>query len=197
MKILLLAALLALTNAVSEIDMLDAYYLTKTSSCDYYDVQAWKCPSCSYPTIKDSVQTKVITDFTTGGQVVVNYNPTAKRIQIAFRGSKNIANWLANLSYGQVAFYPSVCLDCKVHAGFLDSYNAVSAAITDQVKLLQKQWGAANPLFITGHSLGGALASIAAVDLAIKFPNTKISLFTFGSPRTANRQFFNFFTLKT
>ena len=43
-------------------------------------------------------------------------------------------------------------------------------------------------LLITGHSLGGALATFASVDIMeqIEFYNT-ISMYTFGSPRTGNQ----------
>jgi len=43
-------------------------------------------------------------------------------------------------------------------------------------------------LLITGHSLGGALATFASVDIMeqIEFYNP-ISMYTFGSPRTGNQ----------
>lgn len=42
-------------------------------------------------------------------------------------------------------------------------------------------------LFITGYSLGGALATIAAMDLKEKFnPSNKMMLYTYGQPRVGN-----------
>ena len=38
-------------------------------------------------------------------------------------------------------------------------------------------------LLITGHSLGGAMANLCALDLAASDPDMKVSLYTYGSPR--------------
>ena len=40
-----------------------------------------------------------------------------------------------------------------------------------------------------GHSLGGALATLAAFDIAKELRLTDISVVTFGAPRTGNRAF--------
>lgn len=48
---------------------------------------------------------------------------------------------------------------------------------------------------MTGHSLGGALATMAAMDIRLDFPMIpldKITFYTFGSPRTGNRAFTDF-----
>jgi len=39
----------------------------------------------------------------------------------------------------------------------------------------------------TGHSLGGALSSMAAVALKHNFPNTEIRMYSYGAPRTGNK----------
>lgn len=44
-------------------------------------------------------------------------------------------------------------------------------------------------LVVTGHSLGGALASIASVSLKANFPFTPLKLFTFGQPRTGSPEY--------
>ena len=41
----------------------------------------------------------------------------------------------------------------------------------------------------TGHSLGGALATLAAYDLQAEFAFRKLQVYTFGSPRTGNHAF--------
>lgn len=49
------------------------------------------------------------------------------------------------------------------------------------------------PILVTGHSLGGAIATLCAVDIAYRMPDLadKIDLhcYTFGCPRTGNRAF--------
>ena len=55
---------------------------------------------------------------------------------------------------------------------------------------------ASNPtaeIFVTGHSLGGALAVLAAVDIKHNIsPNTKVTLYTYGQPRVGNDEFSDF-----
>ncbi|KAL5536172.1 hypothetical protein ACEPAF_4277 [Sanghuangporus sanghuang] len=47
-------------------------------------------------------------------------------------------------------------------------------------------------LVSTGHSLGGALASIAGISLAANFPGVPLQVFTFGQPRTGNAEYAQF-----
>ena len=42
---------------------------------------------------------------------------------------------------------------------------------------------------VAGHSLGGAMATMAAIDIAKELRLTNISVVTFGAPRTGNRAF--------
>lgn len=45
------------------------------------------------------------------------------------------------------------------------------------------------PWWSAGHSLGGALATLAAFDIAKELRLTDIHVVTFGAPRTGNRAF--------
>lgn len=78
----------------------------------------------------------------------------------------------------------------RVHSGFNEAFNQVLMQI--QQKLNEEQY-ADKPLMITGHSLGGALATIAAKRLT---HNGKIAAcYTFGSPRVGDEEWVS--TLKT
>lgn len=50
----------------------------------------------------------------------------------------------------------------------------------------------AAPLLVTGHSLGGALALLAALDIRALFPSVKVALYTYGQPRVGNLEFSNY-----
>ncbi|KAJ8906818.1 hypothetical protein NDN08_003304 [Rhodosorus marinus] len=70
------------------------------------------------------------------------------------------------------------------HSGFVSAYRSVRQAIRKEVDrlLLERP----RPLFFGGHSLGGALATVASYDLQKQLPNTAMFVFTFGSPRVGN-----------
>jgi len=68
-----------------------------------------------------------------------------------------------------------------VHSGFSEAFDVVSEQVQDA---LNEANIAAKPLFITGHSLGGALATIAAKRLTHK--SGIAGCYTFGSPRVGD-----------
>ena len=73
----------------------------------------------------------------------------------------------------------------KLHTGFYNCY------INDKTNLkLREHCKTLYELVITGHSLGGAMATICAFDLARLYPYLKIKVITFGSPRVGNKNFF-------
>lgn len=66
--------------------------------------------------------------------------------------------------------------DGQIHLGFLNAYEGVRQSVRDHVKRFPDL-----PLYITGHSLGGALATVATKDLDGLAPVA--ACYTFGSPR--------------
>jgi hypothetical protein len=71
----------------------------------------------------------------------------------------------------------------KVHAGFFDAFSSIRQKLLEH-PLLQGP----RPIFITGHSLGGALAILGAIYSAqLKMPLH--SVYTFGQPRVGNAEF--------
>ena len=72
----------------------------------------------------------------------------------------------------------------KVHVGFKDELNKLWPAITVSLANI-------DALYVTGHSLGAAMATIAASRIQTKV----IALVTFGSPRAGNQEFVNSLTV--
>jgi predicted lipase len=72
-----------------------------------------------------------------------------------------------------------------VHHGFLETYNSLKIGIVEYIMELIQVCPTCDFLF-TGHSLGGAMATIAVVDLHRMFGIEAITSFTFGSPRVGN-----------
>lgn len=81
----------------------------------------------------------------------------------------------------------------KIHKGFAVAYAAVGPRLLSIIKKLQDE--RRRPVFLTGHSLGGALASVCSFDLLLRLGLTRKEIFvsTFGAPRVGNRQFWNIY----
>ncbi|KAL6913788.1 hypothetical protein FSHL1_011464 [Fusarium sambucinum] len=116
-----------------------------------------------------------------GGYVATD--SARKEIVLSVRGSINIRNWLTNLDFDQDDC--SLTSGCGVHGGFQRAWNEISAAATAAVAKARK----ANPSFkvvATGHSLGGAVATLAGANLRVG--GTPVDIYTYGSPRVGNTQ---------
>lgn len=104
---------------------------------------------------------------------------------IAFRGSDNFMNWVTDFNMWLVPFQGGKGL---IHKGFYDSVKLMEESID---KLVSKHRDNNQPIYITGHSLGGAQASIAA--FVCKELNGFHYISTFGEPKICNEQLANYF----
>ncbi|MDX1377823.1 MAG: lipase family protein [Anaerolineales bacterium] len=77
-------------------------------------------------------------------------------------------------------------IEGRVHKGFLGAYKSIEKQILRALKKVKDQ-----PIYITGHSLGAALATVATQhlerDQALR--DQIAACYTFGSPRVGNREF--------
>lgn len=101
---------------------------------------------------------------------------------VTFCGTESLYDWFFNLMLWLVACDDGI--EGRVHAGFCCKWKAVSAKVIDAVRRL-----GGSRVLITGHSMGGALASIAAIDIARALPNVDIIVYTFGAPRCGDDRF--------
>lgn len=110
-----------------------------------------------------------------GTQAILVSN--GKFLCLAFRGTE--ATSIKDIKADAKA-KTKTCDSCgKIHTGFSDAYDAVRQDIQS---ILNKPEHANLPLFIAGHSLGGALATIATKKLQTKIA----ACYTFGSPRVGD-----------
>ncbi|MBI2803891.1 MAG: lipase family protein [Planctomycetes bacterium] len=103
---------------------------------------------------------------------------------LSFRGTDNPGGWVSNL-YGAVPVSRPQDYYGKIHPGFADGLNSLwndlhAKLTTDPLK--------DKPLFITGHSRGGALATLAAQSL-VYVGIKPVAVYTYGSPRAGNSTF--------
>lgn len=96
---------------------------------------------------------------------------------VAFRGTMDVAGWIDDLN---IQFTPTPA--GQVHAGFQLAWQVLKLRVQ---KALDGQ-----PCIVTGHSLGGAMATLAALDLPA------LEVVTFGSPRVGGRDFAGNYPLK-
>ncbi|KAK4530913.1 hypothetical protein CCYA_CCYA06G1770 [Cyanidiococcus yangmingshanensis] len=77
----------------------------------------------------------------------------------------------------------------RVHEGFLTSYLSIYQEV--ELEVTRRYKSNPRPILISGHSLGGALANLAALHLAIRLElnDTSMMLTTFGSPRVGDLYF--------
>jgi triacylglycerol lipase len=77
-------------------------------------------------------------------------------------------------------------LDGRIHAGFRNAYESVAKEIEKSILKLKD-----TPLYITGHSLGAALATVATQRLEhhLKIREMIAACYTFGSPRVGDSHY--------
>ncbi|WP_438445254.1 lipase family protein [Gorillibacterium sp. sgz5001074] len=108
---------------------------------------------------------------------------SAARYVLAFRGTEDWEDLRRDASFAQTA-YPYVNGAGFTHRGFTELY----ASVREQVQQLIRRIPAGKPLYVTGHSLGGAIAALCALDAATS-RRIPVYLYTFGSPKPGNADF--------
>ncbi|KAF2142232.1 uncharacterized protein K452DRAFT_28540 [Aplosporella prunicola CBS 121167] len=150
---------------------------------------------------------ELVTSWNTGpllsdscGYIALSHPPSDPRIILAFRGTYSIANTIIDLStipqeyvpypgedkgHGDDApdAKPPKCNNCTVHTGFHTSWintrDKILSAVNETIT--------AHPdykLTLVGHSLGGAVATLAALDFKARGWDPHVT--TFGEPRLGN-----------
>lgn len=117
-----------------------------------------------------------------------------KEIIVAVRGSASLVDVILD---AQALLVPLVSPGIKatsgarVHAGFLAAWDSVAMQVLATVHL-EKKLHPDFSIVTTGHSLGGSIALLAALSLKGSFPVTEVRTYSYGSPRTGNREFAKF-----
>ncbi|EDU49952.1 lipase precursor [Pyrenophora tritici-repentis Pt-1C-BFP] len=125
------------------------------------------------------------TDVT--GFVAVDH--TNQLIVVSFRGSSSLDNWRTNLDMDVTQ--TKLCDDCTAHRGFWQSWLDAK----DRVMPAVQQAAASFPQYkitVTGHSLGAAIATLAAANM--RHDGYTVALYNFGSPRIGGAKISNYIT---
>lgn len=137
----------------------------------------------------------------------------AHAIFISFRGTEKVSynDWDTNFRINKCYNFNNSEEDAKVdkctihfqesnekdpskiqlHEGFCNQFKALynSPQFKDFFKKTLENYPDGIEIFISGHSLGGGTAQIAAFYLANKYKKANVKLYTFGAPRAGNRTF--------
>ncbi|KAJ0232982.1 Phospholipase A1-Ibeta2 [Hirschfeldia incana] len=126
-----------------------------------------------------------------------------REIVIALRGTATLLEWSENFRPNLVSMPepkpdPSDPTRPKVECGFNSLYTTGSQhapSLADSLvgeisRLVDLYAGEELSISVTGHSLGAAIALLAADDIAERVPHAPpVSVFSFGGPRVGNREF--------
>ncbi|KAI5358564.1 Putative fungal lipase-like domain, alpha/Beta hydrolase [Septoria linicola] len=154
---------------------------------------------------KDFPDFELLTTWNTGpllsdscGYIALDHGK--QRIIVAFRGTYSIANTIVDLSTvpqqyvpypgdddsdepSQSAAHEPKCTNCTVHMGFHSSWLNTRKQILPELQA-QLFVHPTYQLTLVGHSLGGAVAALAGLDLLARGFDPVIT--TFGEPRAGN-----------
>lgn len=122
-------------------------------------------------------------------------------IIVAFRGTYSITNAVVDLSTVPQKYVPyppedhgdgvlpdepeKACTNCTVHMGFLLSWQTARRTVLPALKRLHEQYPN-HPIHVIGHSLGGAVGALAALEMKAILGWEHIIVTTFGEPRVGN-----------
>jgi hypothetical protein len=175
----------------------NSVYTYKIDKCDLI-LKAKLCKICYSKTNKLNISRNKMT------RIYDNYifiNETSTRtisylfynknqIDIFFKGTSNMKD-----NYFNFDIYPKSYLSpfIKVHHGFLSKYLSLKEVLLRNINDIMNN-GTIRKITCNGHSSGGAIASIAIIDIynelnIMKINDIIIESITFGSPRVGNNEF--------
>ncbi|KAL9619142.1 MAG: hypothetical protein Q9160_006231 [Pyrenula sp. 1 TL-2023] len=130
-------------------------------------------------------QNSLVTDVT--GYVAVDH--TNSHVVVGFRGSSSLRNYIADLDFPLVP--ADICAGCLVHDGFWNSWLEARDGVMKAIMSIDDSYPDYS-LVVTGHSLGAAIATIAAAQL--RNEGHPAALYTYGSPRVGQLTFAEYVT---
>jgi len=188
----LLAALLPYSAAspppaagYSEAEALQFVYLAGAAYCSA-GLEDWSCDKCGHGRALDHVT--VFHDQHTDIRGYVGRDADRGEAVVAFRGTmpSSMENWVENLDATSEEVEAGDERDGRVHKGFNEAWESVRPAVE---RALARAELRGLPVSVTGHSLGGALATLAARHVAAALGREVAHVYSFGSPRVGNAKF--------
>ncbi|KAK3995359.1 Alpha/Beta hydrolase protein [Cladorrhinum sp. PSN332] len=138
------------------------------------------------------------------GYIAVDHSPdfTQRGLVVAFRGTYSLTNTIVDLSTVPQEYVPypedpddsenggekrkNKCNNCTVHMGFMESWRVAREVVLPALKAAREKHPG-YPVRLVGHSLGGAVAALAAMELKVGLEWEDVTVTTFGEPRIGNQ----------
>lgn len=166
--------------AATTFNFYNAYYLAKLSNLVYQPLEG----------IEGILKSQYgLTQFKSfeAGETQAFLAANKEIVVLVFRGTTSFVDWLTNVRF---VLTPSAV--GKVHLGFNQALDLVWEEIYDTLCTWKDR---DQTLWVTGHSLGGALATLAVDRLTEKLMDVS-GLYTFGQPRVGDKTFADHFDRK-
>ncbi|KAL6613843.1 hypothetical protein ACP70R_036113 [Stipagrostis hirtigluma subsp. patula] len=170
-------------------------YASAIYTADLTQLFTWTCARCG-DMIEGFEMMEIIVDVENCLQAYVGFASDINAVVVVFRGTQenSIQNWIEDLLWKQLDLdYPGMP-EAMVHRGFYSAYHNTTLrdGVVDGIQKTRKLYGDV-PIMITGHSMGGAMASFCALDLVVNYGLDGVKLMTFGQPRIGNAAFASYF----
>jgi hypothetical protein len=110
-------------------------------------------------------------------------------VLIVIRGTDTILEWLVDAEFESCPF-PGIADAGRVEDGFCGVYSTLRCASpsTDPLSFI-RQLAPGTKVTIAGHSLGAAVATLLALDVAVNAPDVPLTLYTYASPKVGDAAF--------
>lgn len=157
------------------------------SYCPVKTLSRWMCRPCRRLGSGVEVVDHFVS-FPYRGLAVLLRDTRRKEIVVSFRGSINLPNWVENLVPEQTGV--PYARGARVHYGFKELNHELMGYYLEPLKRLLGAHPTYRVIF-TGHSLGGALSTMAAAELGYRriVAWDRMATFTYGEPRVGNAVF--------
>lgn len=146
--------------------------------------------TCPSPPFRSSLE-KTIKNLVTDTQAAIFKDDAAKELIVSFPGTASVQDFITDFSFVPLsqATAPG-CAGCRVHGGFYVAWRSIADEVTAALADLRAR-NLGYSTTITGHSLGGALATLAYTDLKASGVPVRTA-YTMGAPRVGNSAYANF-----